>query len=74
MERPTTPGDGHESEHRQEIDATGGCEHVDFSDDNPERCGDDAVTVRVGGVTTRLCPTHAARARQIRAASREATA
>ncbi|WP_276298808.1 hypothetical protein [Halorussus lipolyticus] len=51
-----------------------GCQHVDFSDDDPERCGRDAEPVEVGNVTTWLCPTHAAKLRGQPADGREATA
>lgn len=51
-----------------EDETVGGCEHVDFSDDDPARCGRDAHRVEVGNVTTRLCDEHAAKARQEREA------
>lgn len=43
---------------------TESCQFVDFSADEPERCGDDAPPVQVGGVTTRLCDKHAQKARE----------
>jgi len=41
-----------------------GCQHVDFSDDDPERCGRDAERVVIGNATTFLCDDHAAQARE----------